>query len=136
MSPDSPVRSSIPPGANRCVIQPQSLSDSVGDLGGYLPWRQPERSREVAGVGVLLERGWPTGGGGLWVVSAEAFDVHGDGGQDMLDVGLGCAVVATAAGLVAQGELGDGALDSRAQGIAFAPGWVLLVGAVLGGELV
>jgi hypothetical protein len=45
-------------------------------------------------------------------VVAEAFDVHRDGGQDVLDVGFRHAVVAAAAGLVPECELGDGALDA------------------------
>jgi hypothetical protein len=40
---------------------------------------------------------------------AEAFDVDGDGGQDVLQTGFGLASVAAVAHAVAVGELADGA---------------------------
>jgi hypothetical protein len=43
---------------------------------------------------------------------AEAFDVDGDGGEDVLEVGLGLASVAAVAHAVAVGELAEGALDA------------------------
>ena len=84
------------------------------------------------GVEVLLERrGWPgpvVGVGGF--VSAEPFDVDGEGGQDVLDVRLGQAAVAAAAGLVSACELGDGALGAASQGVELVSGGILLVGTV------
>ena len=43
---------------------------------------------------------------------AEAFDAVGDGGQDMLQVGLRLSSVAAMAHAVAVSELADGALDA------------------------
>ena len=65
---------------------------------------------------------------------AEAFDVDRDGGQDMLQVGLGLS--AAVAHAVAAGELADGALDAGPHGVALMPGGVLLVGAVAGLQFV
>ena len=74
----------------------------------------PERAGQVVGVEVLLERrGRPepvVGVGGFLL--AEAFDIDGDRGQDVLNVGLRQAVVAAVAGSMADGELGDGALGA------------------------
>src|SRR6185369_9732127 len=67
---------------------------------------------------------------------AEAFDVDGDGGQDVLQVGLGLSPVAAVAHAVAAGELADGALDAGPDGVALVPGGVLLVGAVADLQLV
>ena len=53
---------------------------------------------------------------------AEAFDVDGDGGQDVLQVGFGLASVAAVAHVVAAGELADGALDAGPDGVALVPG--------------
>jgi hypothetical protein len=61
---------------------------------------------------------------------AEALDVDGDGGQDVLEVGLGLPAVAAVAHAVAAGELADGALDAGPDCVALVPGGVLLVGAV------
>ena len=76
-------------------------------------------------VKVLLERRrWSRGcalaGGQL----AEAFDVDRDGGQDVLQVGLGLSPVAAVAHAVAAGELADGALDAGPDGVALVPGGV------------
>jgi len=60
---------------------------------------------------------------------AEAFDVDGDGGQDVLQVGLGLSPVAAVAHAVAAGELADGARDAGPHCIALVPGGILLVGA-------
>ena len=67
---------------------------------------------------------------------AEAFDVDRDGGQDMLQVGLGLSPVAAVAHAVAAGELADGALDAGPHSVALVPGGVLLVGAVADLQLV
>ena len=67
---------------------------------------------------------------------AEAFDVDRDGGQDMLQVGLGLSPVAAVAHAVAAGELADGALDAGSHSVALVPGGVLLVGAVADLQLV
>ena len=88
-------------------------------------------------VEVVLEGcGWSLGcalaGGQL----AEAFDVDGDGGEHVLQVGLGLAPVAAVAHAVAVGELADGALDAGPHSVALVPGGVLLVGAVTGLQLV
>ena len=61
---------------------------------------------------------------------AETFDVDGDGGQDVLQVGLGLSPVAAVAHAVAAGELADGALDAGPHRVALAPGGVLLVSTV------
>ena len=61
---------------------------------------------------------------------AEALDVDRDGGQDMLQVGLGMSPVAAVAHAVAAGKLADGALEAGSHGVALVPGGVLLVGAV------
>lgn len=82
-------------------------------------------------VEVALERCWWSRGrvfGGRQL--AEAFDVDGDGGQDVLQVGFGLSPVAAVAHAVAVGGLADGALDAGPDGVAFVPGGVLLVGAV------
>src|SRR5512146_249774 len=63
---------------------------------------------------------------------AEAFDAGGDGGQDVLQVGLGLAPVAAVADAVAAGELADGALDAGPHRVALVPGAVVLAGAVAG----
>jgi hypothetical protein len=65
----------------------------------------------------------------VWLL-AEALDVDGDGGQELLDVGFGLAAVAAVAHAVAVGELADGALDAGPDYVAFVPGRVLLAGAV------
>src|SRR5207237_562157 len=67
---------------------------------------------------------------------AEALDVDGDGGQDVLQVGLGLPAVAAVAHAVAAGEFADGALDAGPDGVALVPGRVLLVGAVADLQLV
>ena len=82
-------------------------------------------------VEVALERCWWSWGrvfAGRQL--AEAFDVDGDGGQDVLQVGLGLSPVAAVAHAVAMGELADGALDAGPDGVAPVPGGVLLVSAV------
>ena len=61
---------------------------------------------------------------------AEALDVDGDGGQDVLEVGLGLSPVAAVAHAAAVGEFADGALDAGPDGVALVPGGVLLVSAV------
>ena len=82
-------------------------------------------------VEVVLERRRRPRGRALagWEL-AEAFDVDRDGGQDMLQVGLGLSPVAAVAHAVAAGELADGSLDAGPHRVALAPGGVLLVGAV------
>ena len=67
---------------------------------------------------------------------AQAFDVDRDGGQDMLQVGLGLSAVAAVAHAVAAGELTDGALDAGPHGVALVPGGILLVSAVADLQLV
>ena len=67
---------------------------------------------------------------------AEAFDVDGDGGQDVLQVGFGLSPVAAVAHAVAAGELADGALDAGPHRVALVPGGVLLVSAVTDLQLV
>src|SRR5215831_8468729 len=95
-----------------------------------------------AGAGCRAGRGSPgtrSAAGGCALVGwelAEAFDVDRDGGQDMLQVGLGLSPVAAVAHAVAAGELADGALDAGPHGVALMPGEVLLVGAVAGLQLV
>ena len=61
---------------------------------------------------------------------AEALDVDGDGGEDVLEVGLGLPPVAAVAHAVAVGELADGALDAGPDCVPLVPGGVLLVSAV------
>ena len=88
-------------------------------------------------VEVVLEgRWWSRGCGFTGGLLAEAFDVDGDGGEDVLEVGLGLPAVAAVAHAVAVGELADGALDAGSDGVALVPGGVLLVGAVAGLQLV
>ena len=88
-------------------------------------------------VKVVLERRRRPGRCALagWEL-AEAFYVDRDGGQDMLQVGLGLSPVAAVAHSVAMGELADGALDAGPDGVALVPGGVLLVGAVADLQLV
>jgi hypothetical protein len=74
-------------------------------------------------VEVVLERPLVVAGCFLAVrLLAEAFDVDGDGGQDVLEVGFGLAPVAAVTHAVAVGELTDGALDAGPDGVALAPG--------------
>ena len=88
-------------------------------------------------VEVVLERRWRSRGPALTGRRlAEAFDVDGDGGQNVLEVGFGLSPVAAVAHAVAVSELADGALDAGPDGVALAPGGVLLVGAVTGLQLV
>jgi hypothetical protein len=61
---------------------------------------------------------------------AEALDVDGDGGEDVLEVGLGLASAAAVAHVAAVGELADGALDAGPDGVALVPGGILLVSVV------
>src|SRR5215831_13435423 len=95
-----------------------------------------------AGAGCRAGRGSPgtrSAAGGCALVGwelAEAFDVDRDGGQDMLQVGLGLSPVAAVAHAVAAGELADGALDAGPHSVALVPGGVLLVGAVADLQLV
>ena len=88
-------------------------------------------------VEVVLEGRWRSRGCALagWLL-AEALDVDGDGGEDVLEVGLGLPAVAAVAHAVAVGELADGALDAGPDGVALVPGGVLLVGAVADLQLV
>jgi hypothetical protein len=88
-------------------------------------------------VKVVLERRRRSRGCALagWDL-AEAFDVDRDGGQDMLQVGLGLSSAAAVAHAVTAGELADGAVDAGPHGVALVPGGVLLVGAVAGLQLV
>jgi hypothetical protein len=87
-------------------------------------------------VEVVLERCWWSWGRVFARQLAEAFDVDGDGGQDVLQVGFGLASVAAVAHAVAVRELADGALDAGPHGVAFVPGGVLLVSAVADLQLV
>jgi hypothetical protein len=88
-------------------------------------------------VEVLLEgRRWPRGCALAGRHLAEALDVDRDGGQDVLQVSLGLALVAAVAHAVAAGELADGALNAGPDGVALVPGGVLLVGAVANLQLV
>src|SRR4051812_2224685 len=85
----------------------------------------------LALVEVVLEGSRPTERGcflGRWQ-SAEALDVDGDGGQDVLDVGLSLSSVAATAHTVAVGELVDRALHSGAHRVAGLPLGRLLLGA-------
>jgi hypothetical protein len=63
-------------------------------------------------------------------LSAEAFDVDGDGGEYVLQVGLGQAAVSAVAHAVAVGELADRALDAGPHRVALVPGRFLLLGTV------
>ena len=81
---------------------------------------------EVVLEGRRRSRGWLLARGQL----AEAFDVDGDGGQDVLQVGFGLSPVAAVAHAVAAGELADSSLDAGSHRVALAPGRVLLVSAV------
>ena len=54
----------------------------------------------------------------------DALDVDGDGGEDVLDMGLGLAAVAGLSHAVAVDELVDGALDAGAHRVGFAVGSV------------
>jgi hypothetical protein len=67
---------------------------------------------------------------------AEALDVDGDSGEDVLEVGLGLPAVAAVTHAVAIGELADGALDAGSDSVALVPGGVLLVGTVADLQLV
>jgi hypothetical protein len=64
---------------------------------------------------------------------AESFDVDRDGGQDVLEVGLGLPVVAAVAHAVAAGELADGAFDTGPDRVS---GGILLACAVADLQLV
>jgi hypothetical protein len=88
-------------------------------------------------VEVVLEGRWWSRGCALagWLL-AEALDVDGDGGEDVLEVGFGLPAVAAVAHAVAVGELADGALDAGPDCVALVPGGVLLVGAVADLQLV
>jgi hypothetical protein len=90
------------------------------------------------GVEVLLERCGRSGsvGGVVRLLVAEAFDIDGDRGQDVLDVRPGCAPMAAAVHLLRVGRLVDRALDAGAGGVEVLPLRILLVGAVLGLEVV
>jgi len=79
---------------------------------------------------VLERRRWSRGRVLTGRELAEAFDVDGDGGQDVLQVGLGLSPIAAVAHAVAAGALADGALDAGPGGVALLPGGVLLVSAV------
>ena len=88
-------------------------------------------------VEVVLERCWWSWGrvfAGRQL--AEAFDVDGDGGQDVLQAGLGLSPVAAVAHAVAAGELADGAFDAGPDGVVLVPGGILLAGVVAGLQLV
>jgi hypothetical protein len=61
--------------------------------------------------------------------SAEALNVDGDGGQDVLEVGLVLSSVAAAAHAVAVDELVDRAFDSGADRVAGLPLGCLLLAA-------
>ena len=67
---------------------------------------------------------------------AEALGIDGDGGEDVLEVGLGLPPVAAVAHAVAVSELADGALDAGPDCVPLVPGGVLLAGAVAGLQLV
>lgn len=60
----------------------------------------------------------------------EAFDVDGDCGQHVLQMGLGLPAVAAVAHAVVVGELADGAPDAGQDRVSLVPGRVLLVDAV------
>jgi hypothetical protein len=79
---------------------------------------------------------WSLGGALVGGHLAEALDVDRDGGEDVLQVGLGLSPVAAVAHAVAVGELADGALDAGPDGVALVPGGILLVGAVADLQLV
>ena len=57
---------------------------------------------------------------------AEALDVDGDGGEDVLEAGLGLPAVAAVTHAVAVGEPAAGALDAGPDCVALVPGGVLL----------
>jgi hypothetical protein len=73
---------------------------------------------------------------GVRVLSAEALEVDRDRGQDVLNVDLGGPVVAAATHLMGVDDLVDGALDAGAGVVETQPVEILLVGAVLGLDLV
>jgi hypothetical protein len=88
-------------------------------------------------AGVVLEgRWWSRGCVLAGRLLAEALDVGGDGGQDVLEVGLALPAVAAVAHAVAMSELAGGALDAGPHGVALVPGGVVLAGAVAGLQLV
>ena len=62
-------------------------------------------------------------------VAAEALDVHGDSGEDMLQVGLGLSPIAAPTHAVPVGELVDGALHSGTDRIPGLPVGRVLLGA-------
>lgn len=64
--------------------------------------------------------------------AAEALDVHGDRGEDVLQVGLGLSPVAAATHAVPMSELVDGALHSGANRVAGLPVGRVLFGADAG----
>jgi hypothetical protein len=82
-------------------------------------------------VEVVLERCWWSWGCGFVGRSpAEAFDVDGDGGEHVLQMGFGLSVVAAAAHAMTVGELADGAFDTGTHCVALVPGRFLPLGAV------
>jgi hypothetical protein len=87
-------------------------------------------------VKVVLERRRWSRAGSPGRQLAEAFDVDRDGGQDVLEVGLGLPAVAAVAHAVAAGELADGALDAGPDRVELVSGGVLLAGAVADLQLV
>jgi len=94
----------------------------------------PQGPGQAAYVEALLERGRrarPIGvTGGL--LKAQPLDVDRECGQDVLDVRLGQAAVATSASSMAVHELLDGALGPGAQPVEPAPVRILLVSPILG----
>src|SRR5262249_35607770 len=88
------------------------------------------RPGDLVLIEVGLEGGrsaWPGCFLGRWE-AAEALDVDGDGGQDVLDVGLFLSSVAAASHAVSVGELVDCSLYSGADRVAGFPLGCLLLG--------
>nr|WP_246076268.1 hypothetical protein [Amycolatopsis cihanbeyliensis] len=92
---------------------------------GALAW-------DVLLVEVVLEGCWWSWGRRVaGRLPAEAFDVDGDGGEYVLQVGFGLSSVAAAAHVVAVDEFAEGALDAGADGVVLVPGWFLPFGAAV-----
>src|SRR5436309_2037326 len=97
----APVRRSVPIGQRPPAV------DAAGEVGvgGVLG-----RVDDCVGDARLVDAGRGSGGGsGGCVVGAQAVDVDGDAGGDVLDVGFGQAAVAGVAQVRAADGLGDGA---------------------------
>lgn len=85
---------------------------------------------------VLLEDCCGPGMIAVCLVGVQPLDVHSDGGQRVLHMGLGQSAVAAVAGAVAVDELVDRSFDPGAGAVGAQPLRVLLVMAVVGLALV